>query len=318
MSDIGVSTGAYAALPLADALLRIAEVASFAEICSWGRHSLTDPENARAVREVGLPFTVHGPMVHDGVGGTFWGRHRAVRDMHRRHMMAAAELGALLYVVHPDSHVHQRLNNPAAAAAFGHALEELRTLQQQTGVRVVVENLPFSWLSRFTNPTDMDLEGLGFALDVGHASIEGLLRLWLTVPQSSLSHMHLHDNHGHNSGDEHLALGQGVIDVAPALAAARAAGATIVLEHKREADVLASLEHLRARGLLPAQAAPELVIAGVGGVGSHAAVPEGAPRDNAGTAGSEPALQVVARLAAEVVSRDGDDAVMEEELSERG
>jgi sugar phosphate isomerase/epimerase len=321
MSDIGVSTGAYAALPLGAALLRIAEVASFAEICSWGRHSLTDPENARAVREVGLPFTVHGPMVHDGVGGTFWGRHRAVRDMHRRHMTAAAELGAILYVVHPDSHVRQRLNNPAAAAAFGHALEELRTLQQQTGVRVVVENLPFSWLSRFTNPTDMDLEGLGFALDVGHAAIEGLLRLWLTVPQSSLNHMHLHDNHGHNSGDEHLALGQGVIDVAPAMAAARAAGATIVLEHKREADVLASLEHLRARGLLPAQAAPEVVIASESSVVSRAAlaVPEAARRAGLGAAGSEAQLEVIAQFAADDGSRVSDEAAfMEEELSERG
>jgi sugar phosphate isomerase/epimerase len=263
-SDIGVSTGAYAGLPLAAALLRIAELAPFAEVCSWGRHSLTDPENAQAVSEVGLPFTVHGPMVHDGVGATFWGRHRAVRDMHRRHMTAAAELGALLYVVHPDSHVRQRLNNPAAAAAFGHALEELRTLQQQTGVRVVVENLPFSWLSRYTNPGDLDLDGLGFALDVGHAAIEGLLRLWLTVPQSALSHMHLHDNHGHNSGDEHLALGEGVIDVAPALAAARAAGASIVLEHKRDADVLVSLEHLRARGLVRPEAVPEVVPAAAG------------------------------------------------------
>jgi sugar phosphate isomerase/epimerase len=162
-------------------------------------------------------------------------------------------------VVHPDSHVRQRVNNPAAAAAFGHALEELRNLQQQTGVRVVVENLPFSWLSRYTNPSDLDLEGLGFTLDVGHAAIEGLLRLWLTVPQSALSHMHLHDNHGHNSGDEHLALGEGVIDVAPALATARAAGASIVLEHKREADVLASLEYLRARGLGRPEAAPEVV-----------------------------------------------------------
>jgi sugar phosphate isomerase/epimerase len=259
LSDIGVSTGAYAELPLAAALLRIAELAPFAEICSWGRHSLLDPENARAVAEIGLPFSVHGPIVHDGRGGGFWGRHRAVRDMHLQHMTAAAELGASLYVVHPDSHVRQRLRNPAAAAAFDHALEELRVLQRETGVRVVVENLPFSWLSRYTNPTDLDLEGLGFALDVGHAAIEGLLRLWLTVPQTELHHMHLHDNHGHNSGDAHMALGAGVIDVAPALAVARAAGVSIVLEHTREADVLASFGHLRARGLLHPEGGPEAI-----------------------------------------------------------
>ena len=62
--------------------------------------------------------------------------------------------------------------------------------------------------------------------------------------------MHLHDNHGHNSADAHLALGAGVIDVAPAIAVAQSAGASIVLEHKSEADVHASLRYLRARGLL--------------------------------------------------------------------
>jgi sugar phosphate isomerase/epimerase len=250
ISDIGVSTGAYAQLPLAQALESIAALAAFAEICSWGRHSLVDPDNARVIAEIGLPFSVHGPIAHDGIGGGFWGKHRAVRDMHRRHMTAAAELGASLYVVHPDPHVRQRLRNPAAAAIFDHALEELRILQSQTGVRVAVENLPFSWLSRYTVPAELDLEGLGLALDVGHAAIEGMLDHWLRVPATQLHHLHLHDNHGHNAADAHLALGAGVVDATPALAVARAAGATIVLEHMREVDVLASLEYLHARGLL--------------------------------------------------------------------
>ena len=138
ITDIGISTGAYAELPLAQALERIAELAPFAEICSWGQHSLVDPGNARAIAQIGLPFSVHGPIAHDGSGGGFWGKHRAVRDMHHRHMAAAAELGASLYVVHPDPHVRQRLRNPAAAAIFDHALEELRVLQSETGVHVVV------------------------------------------------------------------------------------------------------------------------------------------------------------------------------------
>ena len=45
-------------------------------------------------------------------------------------------------------------------------------------------------------------------------------------------------------------LGSGVVDFAPALGAARAAGATIALELTREADVVASLAYLSAHGLL--------------------------------------------------------------------
>ncbi len=40
------------------------------------------------------------------------------------------------------------------------------------------------------------------------------------------------------------------VDAAPALAAAQAAGATVVLEHIDEAAVTASLDHLHQRGLL--------------------------------------------------------------------
>jgi sugar phosphate isomerase/epimerase len=256
-SDIGVSTGAYAGLPLAAALLRIAEVAPFAEICSWGRHSLVFPENARAVAEIGLPISVHGPIVHDGIREGYRGRRGAVMDLHRRHMTAAGELGAALYVVHPETHVRQRLRTRAALVVIEHTLDELRGLQRETGVRVVVENLPFSWLSRSAVPADLHLEGLGLALDVGHAAIEGRLSQWLAVPAAALYHLHVHDNLGHNSDDSHMALGAGVIDVAPALAAARTAGATIVIEHMREADVLASLLHLRARGLLRPEGVPK-------------------------------------------------------------
>jgi len=264
-SDIGISTGAYAGLPLAAALLRIAEVAPFAEVCSWGRHSLVVPENARAVAEIGLPISVHGPIVHDGIRDGLWGRHRTVMDLHRRHMTAAGELGAALYVVHPGTHLRRRLRGRAAFAVIEHTLDELRGLQRETGVRVVVENLPFSWLSRAAVPAALDLEGLGLALDVGHAAIEGRLSQWLAVPAAALHHLHLHDNLGQDSDDSHLALGAGVIDAAPGLAAARAAGATIVIEHMREADVLASLSHLRTRGLLFAGAGPKAVHEDVGG-----------------------------------------------------
>ena len=47
-----------------------------------------------------------------------------------------------------------------------------------------------------------------------------------------------------------MALGAGVVDAAAVLAAARAAGASAVLEHDNEADVLASLAHLRRLGLI--------------------------------------------------------------------
>ncbi len=111
--------------------------------------------------------------------------------------------------------------------------------------------MPGAGHSRFTHPGDLDLQGLGLILDAGHASISGCLDEWLADPRAPLRHVHLHDNHGAGDDDDpHLPLGAGVIDAAAVLAAARAAGASVVLEHDSDAAVLASIAHLRARGLL--------------------------------------------------------------------
>jgi sugar phosphate isomerase/epimerase len=251
-SDIGISTGAFRGMPLAAALLRIAELAPFAEVCSWGGHSLLDPENERAVASIGLPFSVHGPFTHDGLGNRFESKRRVAMDLHRRTIWAASELGATVYVVHPDLHKRRRPWNPRVAAALQRSFAELHDLQDELGLPILVENMPFTGRSHYTAPGELDLQGLGLTLDVGHAAITGTLRRWLSDTSVPLRHLHLHSNHGHTAGDLHDALGTGVVDAAPALAKARAVGATIVLEHTNEAAVMASLEHLRVRGLMPA------------------------------------------------------------------
>jgi sugar phosphate isomerase/epimerase len=248
--DIGISTGAYAELPLAAALARIAELAPAAEIFSYGSHSLLKPGNALAAATSGLPFSVHGPFTHFEFATTSGSKHRAAVDLHRRHMEAAAELGAFLYIVHPDLHRRPRAWNAKVVAALERSFEELRVLQDELGLAVAVENMPLTRHSHFTAPGDLDLRGLGLVLDTGHAALTGTLAEWLDDPQARLRHVHLHDNGGRGDGDRHQPVGSGVVDAGPVLAAARAVGATIALELTNEADVIASLEYLRAHDLL--------------------------------------------------------------------
>ena len=136
-------------------------------------------------------------------------------------------------------------------AALGRSFETLLEWQDELGVEIVVENMPGAGQSHFTHPGDLDLRGLGLILDVGHASISGCLDEWLADPQAPLRHLHVHDNHGEGDADDpHLGLGAGVVDAAAVMAAARAAGASVVLEHDRDDAVRRSLAHLRALGLL--------------------------------------------------------------------
>jgi sugar phosphate isomerase/epimerase len=248
--DIGISTGAYAHFSLAAALLRIAEIAPAAEILSFGHHSLLEPANARVVELAGLPFSVHGPFLHFEYGSRSSSTHRKAIDVHRRHLAVAAELGARVYVVHPDLQRKHRGWDGRVVRVLEESFEQLAVLQEESGVTIAVENLPFVQHTHFRAPGDLDLRGLGLSLDVGHAAVTGTLAKWLNDGTYELRHVHLHDNEGHVGGDQHLPLGRGVIDAAPVMALARAAGATVVLEHKNEADVIESLRHLHERGLL--------------------------------------------------------------------
>lgn len=248
--DIGISTGAYSNFSLAAALLRIAEIAPAAEILSSGGHSLLHAANARVVELSGLPFSVHGPFLHFEYGSRSSRKHRAALDEHRRQLAVAAELGAHVYVIHPDLQRRWLGWDPKVVRTLQRSFEELAVLQEESGVAIAVENLPFVRHTHFKAPRDLDLRGLGLSLDVGHAAVTGTLAEWLADERHPLRHVHLHDNEGLVGGDQHLPLGRGVIDAAPILELARARGATVVLEHKNEADVMESLRHLEERGLV--------------------------------------------------------------------
>lgn len=250
-SDIGISTSAYADLMLPAALERIAELSTFAEIRSFGLHTLLSKRNREAAERTALAYAVHGPFGYTGIWDADDAARREALAEHRKHLEASAQIGALLYVVHPDWHPHVQPRDPMVVAQLCRSFETLLTWQEDLGVEIVVENMPGSGMSHFTHPGDIDLCGLGLILDVGHASISGCLDEWLDDPRAPLRHLHAHDNYGEGDNDDpHMALGQGIVDVRAVLNAAHASGASVVLEHNSADAVLASFAHLRELDLL--------------------------------------------------------------------
>jgi sugar phosphate isomerase/epimerase len=119
---------------------------------------------------------------------------------------------------------------------------------REGGTRLMLENVyeraPEDILPLFEA---VEKDEIQFCLDTGHqaAFSDAPLDAWLDVLGSYLGQVHLHDNHG--QGDEHLALGLGIIDF-PAffrqLRAGREAPPVVTLEPHREEDLGPSLEYL--------------------------------------------------------------------------
>jgi sugar phosphate isomerase/epimerase len=255
--DIGLAASAWFDLPLAEALAHIAGVAGLGEVYSDYNHSLTNAANRRAARRSGLRLTVHGPWEGADLGAPSEAGRRAALTVHRRHLAAAAEVGASLYVVHPDYCLSPIVRSAAVRDALQRSIVELEALQGEYGVEVAVENLAGADHSHFARPGDLDLGDLGLALDAGHAAACGALDEFLRAPQGRLRHVHLHDNAGALDGatgpDPHLALGLGVVDAGAVLTAARRTGAAVIIEVLTPDGVAASLDYLSREGLIDAR-----------------------------------------------------------------
>lgn len=241
---VGASTVAWFDEPLREALARAAALVPLIEVFSAHHHSLLDRGNLKAALACERRLTVHAPWAGLDLGSLDEDDRRATVATHAREIERAAAVGAEVYVVHPDG-VGARSDGWAEAdarSALARSFEDLLELQQRYRLPVAVENLPDARTSLFTAP-GLDLGGLGFTLDAGHAALAGSLEDFLGAAHG-LRHVHLHDNHGpHDFVDRHLALGQGVVDIRAVLGAADAAGVSVVLEMIDEAAVAESLTH---------------------------------------------------------------------------
>ncbi|MGD0996727.1 MAG: TIM barrel protein [Thermoleophilia bacterium] len=250
--DIGLPSQVRPEFALAAVLELLAPHTSLVEIDSFGLHTVLSPRNRRDAVASGLRLTVHGPYGCDiNPGSPDEALRRRTVALHRRHVEAAAEMGALLYVVHPDYVAPPGPRDAAVVAALQRTIADLEETQREVGVRIAIENMPGVGSSHFTGPGDLELGELGLVLDCGHAAISGTLDAFLDDPHASLAHVHLHSNGGPTDTDDpHLPLGEGVVDAAAVLAAARAAEALVILEHLDEPSALASIAYLEAQGLV--------------------------------------------------------------------
>ncbi len=238
---IAVSTCAYLNLPLAAALERIAALGAAAEVRCKGRHGIDTVTQNRAVSTCGLRCSVHAPEEIE-----IWSdepRRRAAAIMaHERLLEASAAAGAEVYVVHPDYSESAIVHCPETRAALQASFADLHELQRSYPVRIAVENMPGRRSSHFSAP-DLELAGLGLALDVGHAQISGTLNAFLATCEAV--HLHLHDNFGVGGPDVHLPLGRGRLAPRRVESLLEGHDGLCVLEHAHEAQVMESLAFLR-------------------------------------------------------------------------
>lgn len=224
---------------LEEALSLIASQTDLAEILSDGPHSLFLAEET--CHSFDLRYTVHAPVADINIASENEHLRRATIRVLADLSLVCDHIGAGCLVIHPG-HIWGEEMQDAASRALDRSLDDLAAIQKEVNVRLAIENMGAWDICFFREPgflDDLAALDLGFALDVGHAHVNGNLEAFLE--EGEPVHLHLHDNHG--ARDDHLACGEGSIDFSRVMQAVPLS-TTKVVEPTLFQQYRLSIEHL--------------------------------------------------------------------------
>ena len=211
---------------------------------------------ARLIGAEGRRPTVHAPFFDLSPGAMEPLVRRISGQRLTQALQAAAHLGAHLMVVHPG---YDRWRYPNLAAAWAEqaaaTFAPLVAMAERYDCRLALENIYEDTPATLTALVDrLDSPWFGHCFDIGHWRLFGTTAQadWLARIAPRLLHLHLHDNRGVN--DDHLPVGEGIIDYAPLfkLLSGLAEAPSITLEAHDPEDLqlsLANLNHLATKEL---------------------------------------------------------------------
>jgi sugar phosphate isomerase/epimerase len=180
------------------------------EIISDYPNNVVDSE---ALKSFNLKYTVHSPIVDLNLASL----NKSVQKLSiaeiKRSVDLARELDSKIVVVHPGSIPF--ISKPFEKEAIAKSRESMKICKdygEDLGVTIAIENMPkiegFLYqdiyeLNKLLKELEMDM-----TLDVAHAATNGFKEEEFYF--DSVKHMHLSDNN--HEFDEHLALGEGLIN----------------------------------------------------------------------------------------------------------
>jgi sugar phosphate isomerase/epimerase len=237
---IGISSYAYHSLPLYQALEHIEKISGCAEIYSEGMHDIF--RNTQIPLSYNLKYCVHAPTTDLNIGSIREPIRLASIELVRKAASICTRIDAQILVVHPG-YFSYSYDISAANAALKRSILEFADITQDTGVKICVENMP-DWECFLFRYPDLDLDGNGLTLDVGHANTTETLNEFM---EYNISHLHLHDNNGKK--DEHTWIGNGNIDFNNLKKVLKNNNYIKVLENRNAEDVKKSMAALKKMGI---------------------------------------------------------------------
>jgi len=192
----------------------------YIEIVDDGFHTL-NVQRVTALKEIKesyeLEISVHAPFADINIASPSKPTLTTTLKRLKKSITHARALDAYLWIFHPG--MKTGISSFYPGADWLQNLKTIKSLLQiadDCDVKIAIENVPepFPCLMKSVNDFQRFYseinDNIGFALDVGHANVNGQLNIFLKAFANRLVHMHLSDNDG--SADQHLGIGWGTVD----------------------------------------------------------------------------------------------------------
>jgi len=236
LMELGVSTLLFSSHHIVDAVREIARLGHrrielFCELAGLDVDTVEDATVRRLsdlAEEFRLNYSIHPPLVNTAALDE--GERAVAIHKYRAALALSGRLGIRDMVIHSGHRPCRQVNAEQSRALARGILRAVGETARNAGVRLLLENTGWHEHAILDTPDDL-LElaesacppDTGLLLDTGHAVLQHFdvgecARMWLP----RLAQVHAHDNNG--EFDDHLPLGEGVIDWSSLIGALAGAG----------------------------------------------------------------------------------------------
>jgi len=218
---IGISCPNLSLLPFESALERVSKEFTLWEIIAELEHELLEIESQilYAQNSYGMTIQVHAPIADLNLGSPAERLRKAAVNELFLIMDCCERLSIELITIHPGAAVAYGNDiKPRVREATKRSIEEIDRKLDDMHLKIALENMPpDNWSIGYDADELLSMiedTDVGICLDVGHANIAGTLDTFFRKDIPILN-VHLHDNYG--EFDQHLAIGEGIIDIPSAV-----------------------------------------------------------------------------------------------------
>ncbi|MBM4761148.1 sugar phosphate isomerase/epimerase family protein [Bacillus sp. B15-48] len=219
----------------------------------WGKMEELFAGLAPRLREIPVEFTIHPPAWDINLTS----ENKAIREAsfheYKKAIEFAGMIGASHVVIHPGFCFSPVFDKKLAQKRALEGIHRLCEVAKPLNVRLAIENVGYNGSGLYTAEEYAQLldgvdETAGYLIDIGHAQLDGwdVPKVIESVKERLIA-LHLHDNMGES--DDHLPIGEGIMDFKKVLA--------VVNQHKIDCELI--LEYAPGTPLDKLQVGKELI-----------------------------------------------------------